>query len=72
MLVGKKLADFTSLFSSYDSEKSNRIIMSYFKDEWIQFHWNWQNKLDYQTKYRLNEITEIGNYFIEEINQRKS
>ena len=25
-----------------------------------------------QTKYRLNEITKIENYFIEEINQRKS
>ena len=24
-----------------------------------------------QTKYRLNEITKIENYFIEEINQRK-
>ena len=25
-----------------------------------------------QTKYRLNEVTKIENYFIEEINQRKS
>ena len=25
-----------------------------------------------QTKYRLNEITKIENYFIEEINQRES
>ena len=25
-----------------------------------------------QTKYRLNEITKIENYLIEEINQRKS
>ena len=25
-----------------------------------------------QTKYRLNEITEIENYFIEEISQRKT
>ena len=25
-----------------------------------------------QTKYRLNEITKIENFFIEEINQRKS
>ena len=25
-----------------------------------------------QTKYRLNKITKIENYFIEEINQRKS
>ena len=25
-----------------------------------------------QTKYRLNEITEIENYFIEQISQRKT
>ena len=29
------------------------------------------NMID-QTKYRLNEITKIENYFIEEINQRKA
>ena len=33
MLASKKLNDFTSSFSSYDFEKSDRIIMSYFKDE---------------------------------------
>ena len=33
MLACKKLTDFTSLFSSYDFEKSDRIILSYFKDE---------------------------------------
>ena len=25
-----------------------------------------------QTKFRLNEVSKIGNYFMEEINQRKS
>ena len=29
-------------------------------------------KLTDQTKFRLNEITKIGNYFNSEINQRKS
>ena len=28
--------------------------------------------LSEQTKFRLNEISKIENYFIEEINQRKS
>ena len=27
--------------------------------------------MNHQTKYRLNEITKIENYFIEEINHRK-
>ena len=33
MLADKTLADFTSLFSPYDFEKNNGIILSYFKDE---------------------------------------
>ena len=33
MMVGKKLNDFTSLFSAYDFEKTDRIILKYFKDE---------------------------------------
>ena len=34
MLASKKLTDFTSLFSPYDFEKNNDIILSYFKYEW--------------------------------------
>ena len=33
MLAGKKLTDFTCMFSPYDFEKINSIILSYFKDE---------------------------------------
>ena len=33
MLAGKKLTDFTSLFSPYDLKKNDNIILSYFKDE---------------------------------------
>ena len=33
MVAGKKLTDFTSLFSPYDFEKNDDIILSYFKDE---------------------------------------
>ena len=33
MMAGKKLTDFTSLFSAYDFEKTDRIILKYFKDE---------------------------------------
>ena len=34
MLTSKKLTDFTSLFSPYDFEKNDDIILSYFKYEW--------------------------------------
>ena len=34
MLSGKKLTDFTSMFSPYDFKKNDNIILSYFKDEW--------------------------------------
>ena len=32
MLAGKSLTDYTNLFSPYDFDKSDRIILSYFKD----------------------------------------
>ena len=32
MLAGKTLTDFTSLFSPYDFDKNDNIILSYFKD----------------------------------------
>ena len=33
MLAGKKLTDYTSLFSPYDFKKNDDIILSYFKNE---------------------------------------
>ena len=32
MLAGKKLTDYTSLFSLHDFNKNDQIILSYFKD----------------------------------------
>ena len=32
MLVGKTLIDYTNLFSSYDFNKNDNIIFSYFKE----------------------------------------
>ena len=34
MLAVETLVDFTSFFSPHDFEKSDSIILSYFKDEW--------------------------------------
>ena len=33
MVAGKKLTDYTNLFSPHDLKKSNNIILSYFKNE---------------------------------------
>ena len=32
MLAGKKLSDYTNLFSPHDLKKNDSIILSYFKD----------------------------------------
>ena len=73
MLSGKILTDYTSLFSAHDFKKNDDIILSYFKNEWMQFYWsNWQKKIFEQTKFWLSEIIGIENYFHQEINQRKS
>ena len=32
MLAGKKLSDYTNLFSPHDFKKNDSIILSYFKD----------------------------------------
>ena len=59
------------MFSPYDFEENEDIVFSYFKDEWIiSIKINKINLTD-ETKFRLNEITKIENYFIEEINQKK-
>ena len=34
MLAGKKLTDFTTLFSPHDFDKNDSIILCYFKDGW--------------------------------------
>ena len=34
MLARKTLTDFTHLFSSYDFDENDNIILSYFKDVW--------------------------------------
>ena len=33
-LAGKKLTDYTNLFSPYDFKKNDDIIFTYFKNEW--------------------------------------
>ena len=56
MLTGKKLTDYTNLFSPYNFKKNDNIILSY-------FNMNEINKLNLseQTKFRLSQIIEIEN-----------
>ena len=57
MLAGKKLTDYVNLFSPYDFNENDQIILSYFKDAlnrlnktnrsnkvqiiWNKKHWKW-------------------------------
>ena len=66
MFASKRLIDFPGLLSPYDFEKNESIILSYFKNEADK------TNLTDHTKFRLNEITKIENYFKSEINQRKT
>ena len=67
MLGGKKLNDYTNLFFSYDFKKNDNIILNYLNMDEIN-----KINLSEQTKFRLDEISKIEDYFIEEINQTKS
>ena len=63
IFTGKTLIDYTSLFYLYDlKKKTGGIILKYFKDE--------TNVTD-QTKFRLNEISKIENYFNQEVKEKK-
>ena len=45
---GKILTDYTSLFSSYNFEKNDKIILSYFKNEWplyYKFKFKWSDTI---------------------------
>ena len=56
MLAGKKVTDYTNLFSPYNFKKNDNIILSY-------FNMNEINKLNLseQAKFRLGQIIEIEN-----------
>ena len=57
------------MFSPHDFKKNDNIILSYFKNSLEAFD---KTNLSEQTELRLDEISKIENYFVEEINQRKS
>ena len=64
ILAGKTLIDYTNLFSPNNFNKNDQIILSMHEID--------KTKLSEQMKFRLTEIKEIENFFINEINQQKT
>ena len=69
MLAGKTLVGFTSMFSLYDWKKWPHNFELF--QRWINAIPLKLVKQTDQTKFRLNEIAKIENYFNQEMNQRK-
>ena len=74
MLAGKKLTDYANMFSPYDFDKNDHIIFRLISkmNESNSVESVDRTNLTNQTKFQLDEISKIENYFIEELNQRKS
>ena len=70
MLAGKKLTDYTSLFSPHAFTKNDDIILSYLKNEWKQFPWSkWQNNFIWTNKTSTKwKIIRIENYLYQSLN----
>ena len=68
MLGGTIFIDCTSMFSPYDFEKIDSIILRYFKNEQS---YNTHSNLSDQAKFRSNEINKIKDYLHSEIQERK-
>ena len=74
MLAGKKLTDYANMFSPYDFDKNDHIIFRLISkmNESNSVESVDRTNLTNQTKFQLDEISKIENFFIEELNQRKS
>ena len=73
MLASKKLTDFTNMFSPYDFDKNDHIVLTISKmNESNSIETFDKTNLTNQIKFRWNEISRIENYLIKEVNQRKS
>ena len=74
MLAGKKLTDYANMFSPYDFDKNDHIIFRLISkmNESNSVESVDRTNLTNQIKFQLDEISKIENYFIEELNQRKS
>ena len=68
------MTDYTNIFSPYDIDKNDHIIFRLISkmNESNSAESVDRTNLTNQTKFQLDEISKIENYFIEELNQRKS
>ena len=72
IFAGKTLINFTSLFSLYDFEKNDNVVLSILKiniDNFIEAVNT--SVLSDQKKLKLNKINIIKDYFNSEIQERK-
>ena len=59
MLAGKTVIDYTNLFSSYDFNKNDSIIL-YYNSAILKMHEIDKIKLTDQTKFRLYEMKKVN------------
>ena len=59
MLAGKTVIDYTNLFSSYDFNKNDSIIL-YYNSAILKMHEIDKIKLTDQTNFRLYEIKKVN------------
>ena len=71
MLNNKTLTDFTNLFRPWNFEKNDEIIKKYFQLFFYKKMTELIN-LEDQSNYRLSEVSQIKNYFNEEIQYQQS
>ena len=72
MFAGKTLIDFTGLFSPYDFDKNDNVILSYFKMSQCNSIKSVNiSGLSDQAKFILNKINKTKDYFNSEIQERK-
>ena len=72
VLVGEKLTDYTNLFSPHDFKRNgDRFCLILRMNEWVNEWMNESNSIEAidrtnlteQTKFALDEISKMGNYF---------
>ena len=72
VLAGEKLTDYTNLFSPHDFKRNgDRFCLILRMNEWVNEWMNESNSIEAidrtnlteQTKFALDEISKMGNYF---------
>ena len=67
MLKGKGLTDFNNLFSLNDFKTSDDIILKYFTNGWMQFHWSKYDPNLSLKQFRLNQVNQFKDYLLQRL-----